>query len=242
MTKYDVTKLLEKQKPFIGGFCCNPTDCEKIKMECQLKCRNSHKMVSSCTFVFYEVMHDTSMVCHNDLIKYGVPQCLKAETKIVNPYTKVVLCTLYDGPMKPGGTFQTYDKSQGSLILAKYAKDFDKDMYRNYDLLENGVIPVNCPKDKEAIQKKATAKWEILKTCNSNHHNSTTSCTFERSVGVSYTSSESTANQASRDLTASTEMGLTIGIGVNYGIGSASMEASMSKTYSTGKYFQSINY
>lgn len=94
-----------------------------------------------------------------------------------------------------------------------------------------------CNRDKEKIQKKATARWVNLETCQSIDNKSLT-CTYEKKVGIGKSTSNS--NTQSSSYSHAVEFGLTVGTSASlsdpFGVAevTASMEASMGYSHNWG--------
>ena len=103
--------------------------------------------------------------------------------------------------------------------------------------------------EKRQVQEKATARWVKVSTCNACKSTSPFKCSYQKTVGISKSTSSSTSSSTSETTSSSTtgsfEFGLTVGmeVGDPFGVATTSMQASMSvgASISSGSYiFQDI--
>jgi len=103
---------------------------------------------------------------------------------------------------------------------------------------ERYILPVNCENEKKAIQQRASSHWVPLVTCivekSNNPEDRIKECSYTKRIGVSRSRSNaaSTLTSTSGGISASAELGLTVGLegGGPFGIAKASMETSLKQT------------
>lgn len=161
---------------------------------------------------------------YHGLVLMGIFNCIL--------YNKLIVQNLVEDPN--GGQMKRV------LIIRSYCVYFNGPM--EVKSLDDETPPITigrvfCPNEIRSIQQKATATWRVLRTCINQNNPDTIQCVYTKTVGVT----KRTSKTSSSEVSASVEMGVTLGMEASdpFGVATTSMSASLTTSFGTSQAFSS---